>query len=164
MQFCFECGLKLVKRKRKIDGEVPYCEHCSKFRYPMYNVAVSAEVVNRKQDQTVLIQQYGKKYNVLVAGYVDQGESAEEALVREVKEELGLTVISHAFNKSKYFEKTNTLMINFSCIVDSMDLDNINEEEVDFAKWYTFKEAKEVILEGSLAQEFLLDYLKMRQL
>ena len=160
MQFCFECGSKLVSRVRKIDGVVPYCEYCSRYRYPMYNVAISAEVVNREQDHIVLIQQYGKQKNVLVAGYVNQGESAEHALAREIKEELGLNGISYEFNKTKYFEQSNTLMINFSYVVDTMDLSNVNKEEVDFAKWYNFEEAKDAILKGSLAEEFFLEYLK----
>ena len=46
----------------------------------------------------LLIQQYGKARNILVAGYVNKGESAEEAVVREVKEETGLTVVDYRFN------------------------------------------------------------------
>ena len=38
---------------------------------------------------------------------------------REIAEELGLQTVGLRYNKSEYFEKNNTLMLNFSCIVAS---------------------------------------------
>ena len=163
MNYCFECGTKLITKWRREDGAVPFCTSCDTYRYPMFNVAVSAEVLDSSGEKIILIQQYGKTSNVLVAGYVNIGESAEHALIREVKEELGLDVVSYEFYKTKYYEKTNTLMVNFSCTVNSTDLSNMNQREVDFAKWYTLEEAKEEIKSGSLAQEFFLEFMNKKE-
>ena len=46
-----------------------------------------------KKDKILLIQQYGHKDNILIAGYVTKGENAKQALFREIKEETGLPVI-----------------------------------------------------------------------
>lgn len=57
--------------------------------------------------------------------------------------------------KSSYYEKTNTLMCNFICMVDSEDLSQINEE-VDKAEWFSFEDALKNIKSKSLAEEFLI--------
>jgi len=159
MKFCYECGCKLEIRKLEGEGEVPYCPGCKAFRFPIFNTAISTEVLNKDKNKILLIQQYGKRRYVLVAGYVNKGESAEETLVREVKEELGLCVLEQHFVKSEYFQPSNTLMLNFSCVVDSENLNRINKE-VDLATWFTVEEAKKNVFHDSLAERFLLAYLK----
>ena len=159
MSFCTNCGEELTEKYLENEGMIPYCPHCQAFRFPMFNAAISAIVYNPAGDHIILIRQYGRERNILVAGYINKGESAEHTLVREVKEELGLTVTAYTFNASQYFEKSNTLMINFACQVDSDSLEQMNRDEVDYAAWYTPQEAKEQILQGSLAQKFLLKWL-----
>ena len=121
------------------------------------------EVLNPSQDKVILIQQYGRTRNILVAGYVNRGESAEEAVVREVREELGLEVGQIRFNKSKFYAGSNTLMINFSCVASSEDLSRRKTDEVDYVRWYSLDEARENVYHGSLAEEFLLHYLDRRE-
>ena len=159
MSFCSNCGEELVEKYLENEGMIPYCPHCRDFRFPMFNAAISAIVYNPVGDRLILIRQYGRDRNILVAGYINKGESAEHTLVREIKEELGLNVTGYTFNASQYFEKSNTLMINFACQVDSDSLDHVNRDEVDYARWYTPQEAKEQIFSGSLAERFLLKWL-----
>lgn len=159
MKFCYECGTKLVEKHLDGEGEIPFCEKCGTFRFPIFNTAVSMEVLSPAHDKIVLIKQYGKDKNILVAGYVNRGESAEEAVAREVFEELGITVNEIAFNKSAFFEPSNTLMLNFSCVADTEEL-HINEKEVDSAAWYTLGEIEREIFQGSLAHKFLLEFLR----
>lgn len=141
---------------------IPYCENCEQYRFPIFNTAVSMEVFNPTQDKVILIQQYGRVRNILVAGYINRGESAEQAVIREVREELGLEVGQLRFNKSKFFAGSNTLMLNFSCVATSEDLSR-KTDEVDYARWYTFAEARESVYHHSLAEEFLLHCLDKRQ-
>ncbi len=161
MKYCTECGTKLIDKPLENEGMIPYCETCQQFRFPIYNTAVSMEVLNPSQEKVILIQQYGRTKNILVAGYVNRGESVENAVAREVEEELGLHVSQIRFNKSKFFEPSNTLMVNFSCVADTEDLSHMTAE-VDYAKWYTFNEAKEHVAHGSLAEEFLLSFFEKR--
>ncbi len=159
MKYCYECGTGLVQRKLDGEGIIPYCESCGEYRFPIFSAAVSMIVQNCDKTKILLIQQYGKRDNILVAGYINKGESAEQAVVREIREEIGLDVISMKFNKSAYFEKSNTLMLNFSCIVNSESLSGLNTGEVDTAKWFTPDRAREEIKPGSLARCFLINYL-----
>lgn len=156
MKHCMFCGDELKMRYLESEGkEIPYCETCGDFRFPMFNVAISTEIFAPSRDKILLTKQHGKDEYILVAGFVNKGEAAENALVREVKEETGLDVIDFTFNKTEYFERSNTLMVNFACCVSSDDISHLNSDEIDSAVWFTPEQAKDKILHGSLAEKFL---------
>ena len=108
MEYCNKCGNKLTEKEcincGISEGMVAYCENCDEFKFPMYNVAVSAVICNPDFSKILLIQQYGRPKNILVAGYVNKGENLEHALIREIKEEVGLDVIDFKFNASSYYK------------------------------------------------------------
>lgn len=158
MKYCYECGTRLILKELDGEGEVQYCESCKAFRFPIFNTAVSMEVLSPGHDKIVLIKQYSRDKNILVAGYVNKGECAEEAVAREVREELGIEVEDIRFNKSEYYEPSNTLMLNFSCTAKTENL-HIAEKEVDSASWFTIEEIEREIFQGSLAHRFLHAFL-----
>ena len=159
MKYCYECGSPLTEKYLEREGMVQYCPQCKQFRFPIFNTAVSMEVLSPDKTQVLLIQQYGKQRNILVAGYVNRGEAAEKTVAREVKEEVGLDVCDIHFNTSQFFEPSNTLMLNFSCVATTQDLSHMTDE-VDKAKWFSFADAREAIAPNSLAQKFLLTFLE----
>lgn len=153
MSYCEKCGRLLTEKRCGTDGLVPYCETCGEFRFPWFSSAVSAVVVDPTRRKILLIQQYGKKDNVLVAGYINKGENAKQTLLREVWEETGLKVSEFYYNDDEYFNSTNTLMHNFVAVVE--DDKFTLTDEVDYAAWYPIDEALEKIKPKSLAQKFL---------
>ena len=157
-KFCRECGTKLVPKELENEGIVPYCPSCGQYRFPQYNVAVSMIVVNEEKDEIQLIQQYGRPSYILVAGYVSRGESLEDAVVREVREETGMTVAHMKFNRTQFFEKSDTLMCNFTAFVKDASELHANFE-VDRYAWFTRDEARANIRPNSLAEWFLVSYL-----
>lgn len=159
MKFCTECGTALEEKHLQKEGMVPFCNHCNQFRFPNFNTAVSMVVLNASEDKILLIRQYGKPDYILIAGYVNKGESAEHALIRELQEETGIEISNFFFNKSEYFKKSNTLMLNFICKAISEKI-NWDSDEVDHAQWFTVSEARRNIKQGSLAQEFLEHFLQ----
>lgn len=159
MKHCVECGTLLIKKELEKEGLIPYCPTCNQFRFPIYNTAVSMIVIDRNAKKILLIQQYNRPFYILVAGYVNRGEAVETAVAREVREETGLVVNEIKFNRSKFFEPSNTLMINFTCFVDDVSTLSPNEE-IDSYEWFDYEEAKIQIKDGSLAEEFLIKYLE----
>ena len=157
MNYCMQCGARLQKKYHETEEkDLPWCPDCGAFRYPVFNTAVSMIVQSHDRSRVILIQQYGKPFYVLVAGYVNQGEDAECAVVREVREELGLTVETMRFNRSHYFAPTNTLMLNFTVTV--AEDDPHPNWEVDAWRWFTEEEARQSIKPNSLASCFLNGY------
>lgn len=156
--FCRMCGAKLEIRELENEEMIPYCPECGQYRFPQYNVAVIMIVVNEATDEILLIQQYGRPSYILVAGYVTKGEGLEDAVRREVKEETGMTVDHLKFNRTQYFEGSDSLMCNFTAYVrDASELHT--NYEVDRYKWFTREEASKNIRQGSLAAFFLDAYL-----
>jgi NAD+ diphosphatase len=154
------CGGRLEIRQHRTEGPIPYCGRCGAWRYPVFNTAVSMIVMDESRSRVILIRQYGKPHYVLVAGYVNKGEDAEDAAVREVREELGLTVRSVSFNHSRYFPPSNTLMLNFTVTV-AEDAPHPNWE-VDSWRWFDLEEARAAIKPGSLAAAFLKGWMDGR--
>lgn len=161
MSYCEKCGHELIMKQNGIDGMVPYCPSCHEFRFPMFNSAVSALILNPDRDKILLIQQYGRKDNILVAGYVTKGENAKTALYREIKEEVGLNIKQYEFNDNEYYKRTNTYINNYVVVAES-ELFKCNDE-VDYAAWYDLEEALSIIKQGSLAQELLRRYIEKRK-
>lgn len=157
MNYCMQCGARLRLKYHETEGrDIPWCDSCEAFRYPVFNTAVSMIVQSRDRDRVILIQQYGRPFYVLVAGYVNRGEDAEQAVVREVREELGLTVETLQFNRSHYFAPSNTLMLNFTVTV--AEDDPHPNWEIDSWRWFTEAEARASIKPNSLAAAFLNGY------
>ena len=157
-EFCPACGAALEDRPHETEGSVPFCPRCGEYRFPMFNAAVSMIVRDEVTGRILLIQQYGRKAYILVAGYINRGEAAEHAAVREIREETGLAVSRLRFNRTKFFEPSNTLMINFTAFIRDAAALHTNAE-VDRCAWFTPEEARANIRPGSLAAEFLNAYL-----
>ncbi len=157
MTYCTKCGTKLIEKEcfncGISEGMVPFCTNCNEFHFPPFNTAVSMVVYNKDFSKILLIKQYGRDFNILVAGYVSKGENLETTIKRELKEEVGLDILSFKYNESQYFERSNTLVCNF---IIQTDKENVQlTQEVDSANWYSLEEAKKAIKRNSLAEYFL---------
>lgn len=96
-----------------------------------------------------------------MAGYVNRTESLENAVAREIKEETGMMVSEIRFNRMQFFERSNTLMCNFTAFVDD-DSEFSPKEEIDSCAWFSYDEARQNIRPNSLAAYFLSAYLDER--
>ena len=115
--YCPHCGTKLIKKEIGDEGLIPFCEKCSIPLWDMFTTSIIAAVVNEQEEIALLRQNYVSKSNyVCVAGIMKIGESAEETVVREVKEELGLDVYETSFIQSYPYEKKEMLMLGYRAI------------------------------------------------
>ena len=78
--------------------------------------------------------------------------------MRELKEETGMTAVRLRFNRTEFFEPSNTLMCNFTVFVKDESELNPNYE-IDSCAWFTFEEARRNIRPEILAGRFLNAYL-----
>ena len=157
--FCRNCGEKLSLRFCENEGLVPYCNQCESYMFPQFSVAASMVVTNRAQDKILLAKHVDDEDFILFAGYVKKGETAEKAVPREIKEELGLDVVKTKYMSSRYHEPKDILMLNFIVVVEENKPIKLNEESAE-ARWCTAEEAMQLIRKGTTAEHFLLNAIK----
>lgn len=157
MKCCYECGTLLELKFLEHEGMIPYCNKCNEFRFPIFSSAVSMIITNMDESKFLLVKQYGKDFYRFVAGYINKGESAEEALERELMEEVSLKAISFKPLKTSYFGKSNTLMINY--LVKVNDLNVKPNYEIDSYAWIDRNEVLKNLDEAKLAFKFFEFYL-----
>lgn len=159
-KFCPDCGEKLGSRPMGDDGETPYCEKCQKPWFDMFSCAVLTLIVNEYGEAALLRQNYiSEKYYNLISGYMQPGERAEDAAVREVREEIGIEPYDLRMAGTYWFSKKDMLMIGF---IGRARKSNFSlSKEVDDAEWVAVEEAiNKVHPKGSVSYALLDEYLK----
>ena len=81
------------------------------------------------------------------------GESAEETVIREVKEEIGQDVEALEFISSYPYEKREMLMLGYRAEVKKKDFEL--SREVDSVEWFSFKDALPKLREGSIGWQLV---------
>lgn len=153
-RYCPKCGEKLIEKEIGDEGLVPFCESCSVPWWDAFNTCIITAVTNEKKEVALLKQDYiNTTYYVCVAGHIKVGESAEESVVREVKEELGLDVEKLQFIQTYPYEGKDMLMLGFWAKAKKADF--VLSKEVDEAKWFAFEDALAQIKEGCIAWQLV---------
>lgn len=82
-----------------------------------------------------------------LAGFLEPGESIEEACAREVKEESGLTVRAVAYHSSQPWPFPSSLMVGlFAEVTDDHAVPD--ETELEAVRWFTRTEIRELLSRG----------------
>ena len=140
---------------------VPYCEPCAKMWFDMFSSCIIALVANEYHEIALLLQPSLSNRGVFVSGYITPGESAEDAAVREIKEELGLDVEKLESTGTFWFKKRGQLMHGFIANVRKQKL--ICSSEIESASWVPAEKAPEIMFEdwnGNRAWDIYRTYMR----
>ena len=107
---------------------------CSYTRYPPVSPAVL--ILVHDGDKVLLGHQpgWGRRYSIL-AGFVEPGESLEEAVAREVREEVGVEVTDLRYFGSQAWPFPSQLMVGFTARYAGGEI-RLQESEVTDARWF----------------------------
>lgn len=156
-QFCSKCGDTTQQRK---GGHVRRCDSCNADHFPRTDPVVIMLIAH--DDQCLLGQGFGPmvKMNMYstLAGFIDQGESIEEAVRREVKEESGINVGDVKYHSSQPWPFPSSLMIGCQGEAISTDI-TIDPVEMADVRWFSkaevadslYRRTKDLYLPGSMA-------------
>lgn len=131
-KFCSHCGAPL---SRHPEETALVCPACGKILYPRISPCVIA-VIERGEEMLLLRHRLrNQDIYACLAGFVETGESLEEALRREVREEAGLEIKNIRYAGSQGWPFPDQLMIGFYAEYASGEL-KIQESEIIEAGWF----------------------------
>ncbi|MGV0837496.1 NAD(+) diphosphatase [Mycolicibacterium thermoresistibile] len=122
--------------------------------FPRIDPAVIC-LVHDGHDRAVLARQrlWPERLFSLVAGFVEAGESFESCVVREVAEELGLTVTDVEYLGSQPWPFPRSLMVGFHAIGDPEQPFSFNDGEIVEAAWFTRAEVRTALAAGDWSSD-----------
>lgn len=134
-RYCGRCGTRTVARQA---GHVLECSdpNCAKQQFPRIDPAVIVLVTDG--DRALLGRQAAwppGRYST-IAGFVEPGESLEDAVVREVHEETGVEVDVVEYHSSQPWPFPASLMVGFSARASRSHIHRIDDELED-VRWWT---------------------------
>ncbi len=157
-QYCGRCGTKTVLDEKDMALK---CPSCGQMHYS--RIAPAIIVAIRKGDELLMAKHsYHEtiKY-ALIAGFVEAGESIEEAVHREVAEEVGIKIKNLNYQKSQSWPFPNSLMLAFTAEYDSGEI-KVDGDEIVKAKWFKKDEiiryASDMSISDWLIQEFIKSF------
>lgn len=156
--FCPKCGTKLIMRDSWDEGEVPYCPVCDTMYFDLPKPCVVVAVI-KDQDILLMKQSYiFKDSKVLVSGYVTNGETVEQTVVREVKEETGITVDNIKYLGSDIVKEAELLMLTY--MAKYVDGEIRKSDEVEWVDWSNIEDAIYQMKEDEIGKTVVRKVLK----
>ncbi|MBP3251634.1 MAG: NAD(+) diphosphatase [Prevotella sp.] len=131
-RFCGVCGGPM-KFHTNISKR---CEHCGKEVWPQLATAVIV-LIRRGADEALLARgrNFKSDFYGLIAGFVETGETLEQAVEREVKEETGLSITNIRYFDSQPWPYPSGLMVGFTADYAGGQL-HLQHEELKTAGWF----------------------------
>jgi len=155
-RFCGRCGGETDLASEELAMR---CTRCGMMHYPRLSPA--AIVLVRRREEVLLARSPGfpkGMYSVL-AGFVEPGESIEETVVREVREEVGIEVANVAYFGSQPWPFPNSLMIGFTVDYAGGRL-TPEPGEIEDAGWYSVDDLPQLPPKTSIARAMIDDFVK----
>ena len=150
-KFCGNCGERLQPGHTE---RVLRCGSCGTCYYPKISPAVITAVLNGKEILLAHNKNFPDGLYSLIAGFVDPGETAEEAVAREILEETGIQIENIRYAGSQHWPFPDSLMLGFLADFKSGEIRPDNDEITD-ARWFTAENLPVLPGKGSIARRLL---------
>ena len=130
-------------------GFARHCQSCDEDHFPRTDPAVIVAVVD-PADRLLLGSQasWGQRVSVL-AGFMETGESLEQAIHREIGEEVDIALSEIRYFGSQPWPFPRSVMIGFFASAATTDI-CVDAEEIAYADWFTRQELAEKLESGEL--------------
>lgn len=130
--FCPHCGSELLDSKVETARE---CPECGRIHFPKIEPCIIMRITN---GNSILLAKHAKRNQdvfACVAGFVEAGETLEQACFREVLEETGIKIKNIRYCGSQSWPFPSQLMCAFSAEYESGEI-KVQEDEISQAEWF----------------------------
>ena len=159
-KFCSHCGHATEIHSKEY---AMVCPACGYHQYPRVQPCVIT-IITKGDDELLLAKSAHNKSNMygLIAGFVEVGETLEEAVQREAFEEVGVKLKNIRYMSSQPWPFPSNLMIAFHAEYDSGDI-QLQLEEISDAQFFKFDQLPEIPFKGSIAHSMIMQVIGSRK-
>ncbi|MEO4187346.1 NAD(+) diphosphatase [Acinetobacter pittii] len=152
-KFCSHCGHPTEVHPTEYAMVCPSCRY---HQYPRVNPCIIT-IITRGDDEILLAKSVHNKTNMygLIAGFVEVGETLEEAVQREAFEEVGLKLKNIQYMSSQPWPFPSNLMVAFRAEYESGEI-KLQEEEIADAQFFKIDQLPEIPFKGSIAHSMIM--------
>lgn len=155
-QFCGRCGSHTITSAREYSRK---CPNCGLSNYPRISPAIIVLIEDNGKILLSRSPHFPPGMYSIQAGFVEPGESLEEAVYREIMEEVGVKLKKVRYFGSQPWPFPNSLMIGFTAQYAGGEL-TIDKTEIEDAGWYTADTMPQIPPRLSIARKLIDWYLK----
>jgi NAD+ diphosphatase len=157
-QFCGRCGEATTESQ---SDRSTVCAGCKLNFYP--RLSPSIIVLVHRGDEVLLGRNHMFPEGLFstLAGFVEPGESIEETVIREVKEEVGVNVGNLSYRGSQPWPFPNSLMLGFHAEYQSGDI-VLQEDEIAEADWFPCADLPLIPGKFAISRWLIDEYLSQR--
>ena len=149
-QYCGTCGTPL----RMHTPISKHCPQCGREIWPALSPAIIVLVHKGNEALLVHARNFKGDYYGLVAGFVETGETLEEAVHREVAEETGITITNLRYFGSQPWPYPNGLMVGFEADYVAGNI-HLQKEELSHGAWFSKENLPAVPDKLSIARKMI---------
>ena len=146
-RYCGNCATPTVHDEKE---RMMRCPNCGNLIFPRIAPAAIIGLINGDK---LMLSTYAnrnfKRYGLL-AGFIEIGETAEEAVEREVLEEVGLKVKNVRYYKSQPWGIAGNLSVGYFCDLDGDDVVHLDEDEFLDVEKIPFHTALDMVLRDEI--------------
>jgi len=154
-KYCGRCGSILKDKKNE---RALHCEGCKTIYFPENFPAIIVLIKNKGKILLARNASFPENKYSLVAGYIDIGESAEEAVKREVMEEVGLNIKNIKYDGSQSWPFSSSLMLGFHAECDGSDEIKVDGIEIVDARWFDKDLEVDISTPGTIAGKMIRNF------
>ena len=132
-QYCGSCATPMEQSRHE---RVKRCPRCGLRQYPRLSPAVIMLVFRGSEILLARAPRFRPGMYSVLAGFVEPGESLEETVAREVREEVGIEIQDIRYFGSQPWPFPNSLMVGFTARYASGNI-VIDPTEIETADWFT---------------------------
>ena len=152
-RYCTKCGKPLVPGTNEEETSL-VCPDCHNIIFPRIEPCIIV-LVNRGNDILLALHRNRiSKYYSCIAGFMEAGESAEQAVRREIMEETGISVKNIRYFGSQSWPFPSQLMLAFTAAYESGEI-HIQESELQRAAWFPRNNCPATPPKGSIAYRLI---------
>ncbi|OOF22791.1 NADH pyrophosphatase [Salinivibrio proteolyticus] len=149
--FCGRCGHRAALDTQSV---AMWCAVCQRHDYPRVSPCV---IVAVRDDKRLLLAQHPRHKTgmyTVIAGFVEPGETLEQCVAREVKEETGIEVKDIRYMDSQPWAFPSNVMMGFLADYAGGQLRPDYEELTD-AQWFDCQSLPPVAPQGTIARRLI---------